>query len=222
MEQVEISKIIKRLERIEKTNGVEVEDILKFLKNGDQTLVQPLKELSSRLEWKPINKQSYVPLATWTDIVCIYLEFGLSGLKELLLKKDKISEFVLCILEELTTVEALMTILSVAEKLDLTTNESKEIEFIKKYSYSLNMISFNIDRKNINDSLYVKLIDNLKNIIEFSNTIKNEVIRANCIACMGKLGQLNEIDYLNKQRKFESPYTGLIKKMTKNIQNAYR
>ncbi len=222
MKQAEISKIIRKLEKIEKTNGIEVEDILKLLKKGDQTLIQPLKELSSRLGWNPINEKSFIPLAIWTDIVCIYFEFGLDGLQRLLLKKDLISALALGVLEELKTVEALDVILSIESKLDLKTKDEKEIEFIKKYTYSLSMISFNLERLSINDKSYIKLIDTLKSIIEFSEKVNKEVIRASSILCMGRLGRLSEIDYLKNQRLFDYPYKGLTKRMINNIQNAYR
>lgn len=222
MEPKEISKIIKKLERIENSEeGTNVEDILKLLKVGDKSLIQPLKELSNKFEWKPINNESFVPLATWVDIVCVYFDCGLSGLQEILNKKDKLFGLALGVLEEIQTIESLEVLANIACKLNFDANNNKEIEFIRHYSYSLNSILLGIQSKTIDDELYEKLNETLKNIAAYSEKIKNDTIKANAIACMGRLGRIEDIDFLKKLIPLEFPYKGLEKKMINNIKKNY-
>lgn len=214
MEQSEIVKIIKKLDKLENSKGVDVEDILKLLKKGDKSLVPPLKELSLKFKWKGINDDLFVPLSTWVDTICIYFEYGFSGLQVLLSKKDRTSEFALATLEEIKTIQSLEVILSVAHKLNYV---KEEIEFIEKYVYTLNQISFKVEKQNIDESIYSLLMNTLKKIIAFSETIDNESVRASSVLCIGRLGRLQEVDFLKSLKSFQYPYIGIESKVIKNI-----
>lgn len=222
MDQKKIAKIISRLEKIESDQGVDVEHLLNLLKNGDRTLVKPLKDLSLKFGWESSNDKLHVPLATWTDVICFYFESGLSGLRELINKKDKTAEFALGVLEEIKTVESLSVLLNINDQFDLKNLSDLDIKFLQSYTNALSMISIKLDRKLINDKLYCTLIKTLKKIIQFSILSNNEIIRVNVVACMGRLGRLEEIEYLMNQKDFPEPYKDLKKAMIKCIRNAHR
>ncbi len=212
-----MNKHLKKLKKIEDSDeGVNVEDILKLLPIGDATWIEPLKAFATQAQWYSINKENFVPLLAWVEMVCIYFEAGFDGLCRVIEKKDDKALLALGTIEEFQTVEALEHLVLLGKNDDFLRDSSTS--FLKKYAYTLNQISHGVPHHLIAVSLHDDLSKLLKALIEHAKMHQEDAMMASAIVCLGNCGTLEDIDFLKKLPPLDFPYKGIEKKMIRKIQ----
>ena len=124
----DLNKIIANLAKKDKKNNLEVEHLLKLMHLDNKKLIHPLIELKQKHEWREINNEFIIPLGTWADIVCVYLEYGYSGLINICKSKNELFPFAINALEELKTKESFNALYEILTFLDV--NEEFDLPFI--------------------------------------------------------------------------------------------
>lgn len=135
---------------------MEVEDLLKLLKKPCISLAEPLRKMAKMYDWRPINQECIVPLATWAEVVALYFEKGIQGITALAKKKYEMSALALSTLDYLPSVEAFEAFLAISEcfEADLM-NENPE--FIAKYAHNLCIFSHSLKKTSISEELIQKI-----------------------------------------------------------------
>lgn len=212
----EIKKIFQKLHRLEKNDELEVEDLLKLLKKPCVSLADPLREMAKMYDWLPINQERIVPFATWAEVVAIYFEKGIAEIIALAKKKDEISPFALSTLDYLPSVEAFEAFLAISEcfEADLM-NENRE--FIKKYAYNLCIASHSLKKMPISEELSDKIKEILKKIIVYTENIGDEPIKMLALVPFRYIGDLSDIDFVQKITFTEDCYQGYEKQFVREI-----
>ena len=97
-----------------KAGTLEVEHLLKEAAYPDLDLADALDAMSAELQWHAVDEMDsgrlMVPLATWAQVVATYCREGYGGLHRLA-TEPKLAGFVIGLLEEIRTNEALDTLL---------------------------------------------------------------------------------------------------------------
>lgn len=212
----EVKKILQKLHRLEKKDEMEVEDLLKLLKKPCVSLAEPLREMAKMYDWLPINQERFVPFATWAEVIALYFEKGIAGIIALAKKKDEISSFALSTLYYLPSVEAFEAFLAISEcfEPDLM-NENQE--FIKEYAHSLCDASHSLKKTPISEELSQKIKEILKKIINYAEKMNDEPIKMSALVPFRYIGDLSDIDFVQKITFTEDYYQGYEKQFIREI-----
>ncbi|MDR3323552.1 MAG: hypothetical protein LBS89_05030 [Zoogloeaceae bacterium] len=165
MDTRSIEKIIKRLENLDRKNGVEVEDILRLTKTGDASLIAPLKALAVKQGWKPLPAFPKVPLAGWVDAVCCYFADGIPGLCAVLANKDAFFSLALSVMATLARQESVEALVDCLDNLDLS--EEKDAPFLREFISTLAQAKF-IKDLHLSPATSAKAIAHLKEVIAYA------------------------------------------------------
>jgi len=105
---------IASLRKRAKAGTLEVEHLLREAAYPDPALADALDAMSAELQWHAVDdlesERLMVPLATWAEVVATYCRDGCDGLHRLA-TEPKLAGFVIGLLEEIRTNEALDTLL---------------------------------------------------------------------------------------------------------------
>lgn len=107
-------KQIATLARLATRGTLEVEHLLGAARQPSLSLADALEELALAMGWPLAPCFPEVPLRAWVEVVCVYCRKGYPGLLEAAYKPD-VLPFVLGLLEELRTSEALSAVIRLVE-----------------------------------------------------------------------------------------------------------
>ena len=215
-----VEKYIKKLHQLEKKGNLEVEDLLKILKNPSQEYIAPLQEMVVLYDWQPLNDELIVPFASWVDALCIYLEEGIKGLSKALYKTKDFFHIVFGVLEELPTEESLPAFLEIAQTFSLHITYEQQ-DFVQKYTYSLCNISHQLKGEKVSQDLHEAFVPILKQIISFAQSKKDEVLMCSAAVCFQAFGDKSDIEYLKKLLFTQDYYKNTGKTIAKKIEKKY-
>ena len=215
-----VEKHIKKLHRLEKKGDLEVEGLLKILKNPSKEYIAPLQEMVVLYDWQPMNDELIIPFAAWVEAICIYLDEGAQGLIKVLNERKEFFNIVFGVLEEIPVSEAFTTFLEIAKTFSTGITDEQE-DFVKKYAYSLCCISHQLKSEKVSKDLYEAFVPILKQIISFAQTKKNETIMCSAAVCFQAFGDKSDIEYLKSQTFTEDYYKNTGKTIIKRIEKKY-
>jgi hypothetical protein len=215
-----VEKQIKKLHRLEKKGDLEVEHLLKILKNPSKEYIIPLREMAAQYDWQPMNDELIIPFAAWVEAICIYLEEGTQGLVKAIDKPKEFFLIVFGVLEELPIDEALPAFLNIAETFSAGITDEQEF-FVQKYVYPLCEISHQLKGEKISKDLHEAFVPILKQIISFAQTKKNEALMCSAAVCFQAFGDKNDIEYLKSLTFTEDYYKNTGKTIAKRIEKKY-
>ncbi len=215
-----VEKHIKKLHRLEKKGDLEVEHLLKILKNPSKEYIAPLQEMVVLYDWQPMNDELIIPFAAWVEAICIYLEEGTQGLIKAIHKPKEFFLIVFGVLEELPTDEALPAFLEIAETFSAGITDEQKF-FVQKYVYKLSNISYQIKGEKMSKDLHEAFVPVLKQIISFAQTKKNETIMCSAAVCFQAFGDKSDIEYLKSLTFTEDYYKNTGKTIAKRIEKKY-
>lgn len=132
------------IKRRARTGTLEVEHLLKEAAHPSYALANTLDELSAKLQWSFSgvldNGDLVVPLATWAKVVSTYYREGFFGLIRISDEQD-LAGFIIGLLEELKTKEALDTLLLAYKK--YLSESGRDIDLSLRIASAVNlMLSF--------------------------------------------------------------------------------
>jgi hypothetical protein len=107
-------KVIATLARMAARGTLEVEHVLRTARQPSPRLADALDELALAMDWPRAPSFPQVPLGTWAEVVGVYCRDGHAGLLETA-NEPSMLPFVLGVLEELKTSEALSTLVRLVE-----------------------------------------------------------------------------------------------------------
>ena len=215
-----VEKHIKKLHRLEKKGDLEVEHLLKILKNPSKEYITPLQEMVVLYDWQPMNDELIIPFAAWVEAICIYLEEGTQGLIKAIHKPKEFFHIVFGVLEEIPVSEAFTAFLEIAKTFSTgITNEQED--FVKKYAYSLCCISHQLKGEKASKDLHEAFVPILKQIISFAQTKKNEALICSATVCFQAFGDKSDIEYLKSLTFTEDYYKNTGKTIAKRIEKKY-
>ena len=215
-----VEKQIKKLHRLEKKGDLEVEHLLKILKNPSKEYIAPLREMVVLYDWQPMNDELIIPFAAWVEAICIYLEEGTQGLVKAIDKPKEFFHIVFGVLEEIPVSEAFTAFLEIAKTFSTGITDEQE-GFVKKYAYSLCCISHQLKGENVGKDLHEAFVPILKQIISFAQSKKNETIMCNATVCFQAFGDKSDIEYLKSLAFTENYYKNTGKTIIKRIEKKY-
>ena len=215
-----VEKQIKKFHRLEKKGDLEVEHLLKILKNPSKEYIAPLQEMVVLYDWQPMNDELIIPFAAWVEAICIYLEEGTQGLVKAIDKPKEFFHIVFGVLEEIPVSEAFTAFLEIAKTFSTGITDEQE-DFIKKYAYSLCCISHQLKGEKANKDLHEAFVPILKQIISFAQTKKNETIMCSATVCFQAFGDKSDIEYLKSLTFTEDYYKNIGKTIIKRIEKKY-
>ena len=215
-----VEKYIKKLHQLEKKGNLEVEDLLKILKNPSQEYIAPLQEMVVLYDWQPLNDELIVPFASWVDALCIYLEEGVQGLVKSIHKTKDFFSIVFGVLEGLPTEESLPAFLEIAQTFSAKITDEQE-DFVKEYTYSLCDISHQLKSEKVDKDLHEAFVPILKQIISFAQSKKDEVLMCSAAVCFQAFGDKSDIEYLKKLLFTQDYYKNTGKTIAKKIEKKY-
>ena len=215
-----VAKHIKKLHQLEKKGNLEVEDLLKILKTPNKEYITPLREMVAQYHWQPLNDELIVPFASWVDALCIYLEEGVQGLVKAIHKTKDFFSIVFGVLKELPTEEALPAFLEIAQNFSAKITDEQE-DFVKEYTYSLCDISHQLKSEKVNKDLHEVFVPILKQIINFAQSKKDEVLMCSATVCFQAFGDKSDIPYLKALSFTEAYYKNTGKTIAKRIEKKY-
>ena len=215
-----VEKHIKKLHRLEKKGDLEVEHLLKILKNPSKEYITPLQEMVVLYDWQPMNDELIIPFAAWVEAICIYLEEGTQGLIKAIHKPKEFFHIVFGVLEEIPVSEAFTAFLEIAKTFSTGITDEQE-DFIKKYAYSLCCISHQLKGEKASKDLHEAFVPILKQIISFAQSKKNETIMCSTAVCFQAFGDKSDIEYLKSLTFTEDYYKNTGKTIIKRIEKKY-
>ena len=215
-----VEKHIKKLHRLEKKGDLEVEHLLKILKNPSKEYIVPLQEMAAQYDWQPMNDELIIPFAAWVEAIYIYLEEGTQGLVKAIDKSKEFFLIVFGVLEELPIDEALPAFLDIAETFSAGITDEQEI-FVQKYAYSLCNISHLLKDEKVSKDLYEAFVPILKQITSFAQTKNNEALMCSAAVCFQAFGDKSDIEYLKSLTFTEDYYKNTGKTIAKRIEKKY-
>ena len=217
-----VEKHIKKLQRLDKKDELEVEHLLKVLKTPSKEYIAPLREMAE--QWKndppPQEGVLFVPYAEWVEAICIYLEEGTQGLVKAIDKPKEFFHIVFGVLEEIPVSEAFTAFLEIAKTFSTGITDEQE-DFIKKYAYSLCCISHQLKGEKASKDLHEAFVPILKQIISFAQSKKNETIMCSATVCFQAFGDKSDIEYLKSLTFTEDYYKNTGKTIIKRIEKKY-
>ena len=217
-----VEKHIKKLQRLDKKDELEVEHLLKVLKTPSKEYIAPLREMAE--QWKndppPQEGVLFVPYAEWVEAICIYLEEGTRGLIKVLNEQKELFNIAFGVLEEIPISEAFTAFLEIAKTFSTGITDEQE-DFIKKYAYSLCCISHQLKSEKASKDLHEAFVPILKQIISFAQSKKNETIMCNATVCFQAFGDKSDIEYLKSLTFTEDYYKNTGKTIIKRIEKKY-
>ena len=215
-----VAKHIKKLHQLEKKGHLEVEHLLKILKTPNKEYITPLREMVAQYHWQPLNDELIVPFASWVDALCIYLEEGTQGLVKVLNERKDFFSIVFGVLEELPTEEALPSFLGIAQNFSTNITDEQR-DFVQKYAYSLCNISHQLKGEKATQDFHEAFVPILKQIINFAQSKKDEVLMCNAAVCFQAFGDKSDIPYLKALSFTEAYYKNTGKTIAKRIEKKY-
>ena len=210
--------IIKKLEKLEMSNSLEVEHILALVHKADKLIIPQLKELSEKNNWSEINDELIIPFATWVEIICEYLSEGIHKIISLAMEKNNYSHFAIAVLEELKTIESVNGLSRVLSSCNLSVE--------KDYKIAIKILSSINLKLSFNNSIHLPLHEKeqLRKLIELKlmqieasefKTVSDVVI---CLCALRGVGNEETIAMIKKRTPMEDTiYKGLEKKIIKFI-----
>lgn len=215
-----MSNIIQELKAKELRGELEVEDLLCLVHTSIDT--SELQQLKEEFGWIVQTGENEIPFAEWLDVVCTYLNEGYLGLLKLVESDEqKWITFVLAVLEELKTIEALEVVLN----------------FLNKYIDVPNIILANLCFGSINLMIsfdeVIKLSDSVKSILNGfiekyldlydQLPVKEELLLVNVYCAWRRSGNEYSIKLIKGRKKIELPdYVGLENVIIKAIKKWYK
>jgi len=150
-----VEKHIKKLQRLDKKDELEVEHLLKVLKTPSKEYIAPLREMAEQWKNNPPPQEGvlFVPYAEWVEAICIYLEEGTQGLVKAIDKPKEFFHIAFGVLEEIPVSEAFTAFLEIAKTFSTGITDEQE-DFVKKYAYSLCCISHQLKGENVGKDLH--------------------------------------------------------------------
>ena len=215
-----VAKHIKKLHQLEKKGNLEVEDLLKILKTPNKEYITPLREMVAQYDWQPLNDELIVPFASWVDALCIYLEEGVQGLVKSIHKTKDFFHIIFGVLEGLPTEESLPAFLEIAQNFSAKITDEQE-DFVKEYTYSLCDISHQLKSEKVNKDHHEAFVPILKQIINFAQSKKDEVLMCSATVCFQAFGDKSDISYLKALSFTEAYYKNTGKTIAKRIEKKY-
>jgi len=215
-----VEKHIKKLHRLEKKGDLEVEHLLKILKNPSKEYITPLQEMVVLYDWQPMNDELIIPFAAWVEAICIYLEEGTQGLIKAIHKPKEFFHIVFGVLEEIPVSEAFTVFLETAKTFSAGITDEQET-FVQKYSYSLCNISHRLKGEKVSKDLHEAFVPILKQITSFAQTKNNEALMCSAAVCFQAFGDKSDIEYLKSLTFTEDYYKNTGKTIAKRIEKKY-
>ena len=186
-----MTQSIKSIRRKAADNSLEVEHILEAAVQRLAGLPELLDELSAANRWSDSaylpDGSHVVPLARWARVASTYCRNGISGLK-MLLSLPNHESFVLALLEELHSEDAIDAILSFFEKIIESPTSNQELAL--KVVNTLNLILCFKPNSNIEAS---KMNQILKFTHEMINNAEDQVARATPVLLLRAVGDETSI-----------------------------
>lgn len=191
--------ILQKIYRKIKSNNIEVEDLFEILHKGGRKSVDFLTYVKTEYNWADIsdnlilsNGNRRIPFATWADIICLYLEKGISAL---IIEAEKSNrwEFAIDILEEIKTEESFDALNALLTLQEPVKDERKVLKIIA----AMNFASFK-DAPNINKILADKTNNKILTVLDFysKNFLKNNSKIAACLYSLRGIGDESTIEYI--------------------------
>lgn len=218
----------KEIKKIWSKNGeANVEDLLSLLAIDDPSIVMDLKQLKKEFNWKPVdNPEKEVPLGSWVDIICLFLEQGYEALYTLATQSSRLAEIVLGVLEELKDERSLDIIASIIvfyrEKKDQLNLESRcigSINLMLSFDYDITLEPQN--KKYLRELIYnfINRVD-----IEVSDLEFKEEFISTAYCALRRVGDHETIQRIKKRPRLQAAeYNGLetiiVKAIKKNMDN---
>lgn len=215
--------LIKKLEKRDREDSLEVEDILRLIHTADSSLILPLKDLSKRRDWQEMNDQLVVPFASWTNIVCDYLAGGVEKMIEIGVKKNSYSYFALSVLETLKTVEGTKGLSRILAACDLSLETDYHLAIQSLSSLNL-LLSFNknIALSNDDKNSIRLLIESKLDDIDQSG-FKTDADVAICLYSLREVGNEETIHKVKSRTPLQAAsYRGIEKQVIKRIKSRYQ
>lgn len=193
------NQLLKKLEKLDRENLLEVEDILSLINKADQSIILQLKDLSLKRNWQEVNDNGIIPFATWANIVCDYLSGGIEKITIIGLEKNKYSNFALAVLEEIKDVESVKGLSKILAACDLKIENDYRIA-IKSLASINQLISFNknIDLSSDNKEYIRRLIESKLVEIDTSK-FKTETDIAICLCSLREIGNEETINKIKNR-----------------------
>lgn len=213
---MDIKKIINKLVSSSKNETIEVEDLLKLVHINNKNLIQPLLELKNNYNWQETNTELTLPLGTWVNIICEYLNNGYSGLVKISKSNKEMLPFALGVFEELRTKDSIYSLYDLLTSFNLN-NEDDHLSILEIVS-TINLVMSFKTRPNIEETKVALIAAHIKTIIlkllESKNYNENNV--SLCVLSLRGLGNSETIDFIKKIPPFKKQENLDVIKMTLN------
>ena len=203
---------LKSISNKAKINELEVEHILKAAKNQLEGLPELLKELSITLKWdSDLGQKELIPLKKWADVAISYCEESYIGLAKLLQKEGN-EDFILGLIEELHSEEAVQFII---ERFHYILIEpQKDLSLAVKIASTLNITlcfkpEIRLDLKS------EKLLSNF--CLQLATEVQNHSDKAVAILVLRAVGDSDTLEGLRSFDTLNAPWETVLSLTTRKI-----
>jgi hypothetical protein len=200
---------------------VEVEDLLQVALLDAPGLPATLRQLSGHFGWSEddggAGSTRRVPLGKWVDIICTYLEDGLSGLVDVLTSPDRPQpdrEMAIGVLEVLESIASVRALLNAASRID--PEKACEFDIALKIVAAFNiLLSFSPERAAELTTEEKKLIREF--VCNVARHAPDEAATATAYCALRSVGDKDTISYIKSQPPLGQTWAGTVEAVIKAI-----
>jgi hypothetical protein len=196
-------EIIKNVKKKSGWTSFEVEHLFSLLRVDDKNLINDIKEIGKKHEWKTVEEIGYipdnephpVPFGSWINVICLYIDGEVPALFDLGTRK-KNWHFAVAILEEIKTADSFIALFSILKLCNPKSDRKKIVRILSAINL---LVSFK-DKPLLDKDIEKKAADYLLQLIDelraYREQSDHEV--AYCLYALRGLGDESTIEIIQK------------------------